>query len=274
MFICEKIVFITCVAVVVTIPTAANVCVFFFCPSRVARFIFFSAFLSAPHSLDANVPNQRFPPRHVRRCRPQCRAVPSANKKRPMKTISVLSGHWITRDRTAVLQFLFFFPLFIAWPRRTGMIGGGSLGRFGLPLFKTKKAYITTKILKCQIYCRNSSLGDKVLLRRGGRRVKEALEEKKKMHAPIATWATGLGRCVVVFVPQVYVCVCCACKLSPNVRGSSVLVLFLRSWHVPHPISHPNMQGFVDSFLFSTRNSLPVFPVVSPSFEAEQVLAG
>lgn len=47
------------------------------------------------------------------------------------------------------------------------------------------------------------------------------------------------------------VCVCCACKLSPNVWGSSALVLFLRSWHVPHPISHPNMQGFVDSFFFS-----------------------
>lgn len=68
--------------------------------------------------------------------------------------------------------------------------------------------------MKCQIYCRNSSLGDKVLLRRGGRRVKEALEEKKKCMRPIATWATGLGRCVVVFVSQVCVCV---------VRASSLL---------------------------------------------------
>lgn len=221
MFICEKIVFITCVAVVVTIPTAANVCVFF-CPSRVARFIFFFSLSSTPHSLDANVPNQRFPPRHVRRCRPRCRAVPSANKKRPMKTISVLSGHWITRDRTAVLQFLFFSPFYRLAPPHCNE-RRGSLGRFGLPLLKTKKAYITTKIMKCQIYCRNSSPGDEVLLRRGGRRVKEALEEKKNAcaYSHLGYWARKM--CCRFCLK----CVCCACKLSPNVRGSSVLVLFL-----------------------------------------------
>lgn len=67
--------------------------------------------------------------------------------------------------------------------------------------------------MKCQIYCRNSSLGDKVLLRRGGRRVKEALEEEKKMHAAyshLGYWARKM--CCRFCLSSV--CVLCVQALS------------------------------------------------------------
>lgn len=130
----------------------------------------FVCFLFRPELLDAHVPNQRFLPERV---------LQSVTRGHQVRCCVTVGGEQVTTvvddlrivrppespRSCAVLQFFFFFL-----PSRVPHCNArrGSLGRAGLPLLKTKKK-TKHKDMKCQIYCRSSSLGQ-ILCLRGSRR--------------------------------------------------------------------------------------------------------